>query len=63
MSNSYHVTIKDLRGKTKAELDAMADESDSILHEWAEKSRVKKEVKKQRRAIKEKERQKSITND
>ena len=53
MSKSYHVTIKDFRGKKKEELDRMAEDPDSKLSEWAEKSRVKKEIKKQRKAAKE----------
>lgn len=49
MSKSYHVTRKDLKEKTKQELDAMANDRYSILHEWAEKRRVKRAVRQQRR--------------
>lgn len=49
MSKSYHVTRKDLKGKTKQELDAMANDPDSILHKWAEKRGVKRAVRRQRR--------------
>ena len=49
MSKSYHTTHKDLKGKTKQEIDEMVDQPDSILHELAKKSSVKKEVKKQRK--------------
>ena len=54
MSKSYHSTRKDLKGKTKKEINEMVDDPDSILHELADKSRVKKEVKKQRKRNKEK---------
>lgn len=54
MSKSYHSTRKDLKGKTKTEINEMIDDPDSVLHELAEKRMVKKEVKKQRRANKEK---------
>ena len=47
MSKSYHATKKDLKDKTKREIDEMVDDPDSILHELAEKCMVKKEVKKQ----------------
>lgn len=49
MSKSYHATRKDLNGKSKKEIDAMVDDTDSLLHELARKSNVKKEVKKQRK--------------
>ena len=49
MSKSYHVTYKDLKGKTKEEIDEMVADRDSILHELAEKGRVKRVVKKERR--------------
>ena len=49
MSKSYHTTIKDFKGKTKKELDEMAKDPDSKLSEWAEKSKVKKEVLKERK--------------
>jgi len=52
MSKSYHSTRKDLKGKTKKEIDEMIDNPDAILHELAEKSRVKKAVKKQRKSKK-----------
>ncbi len=52
MSNSYHATIKDLKGKTKKEIDEMLDDPDSILYELAEKSKVRLEVKKQRKTNK-----------
>ena len=54
MSKSYHATRKDLKGKTKQEIDAMVEEPDSVLHELAEKSAIKKEVKKKRKEEKEK---------
>jgi len=54
MSKSYHATRKDLKGKTKKEIDEMVDDPDSVLYELAEKSSVKREVKKQRKINKEK---------
>ena len=54
MSKSYHSTYKDLKGKTKKELEEMANDPDSILNKFAEKSKTKKEVKKQRKTNKEK---------
>ena len=54
MSKSYHTTYKDLKGKTKEELEEMVNDPDSILHELAEKSAIKKEVKKQRKVNQEK---------
>lgn len=49
MSKSYHTNLKDFKGKTKKQLDEMAKDPDSKLREWAEKSKVKKEVLKERR--------------
>jgi len=49
MSKSFHVIIKDYRGKTKKEIDEMAKDPDSLLHQWADKRIVKKEVIKKRK--------------
>lgn len=49
MSKSYHVTWKDLKNKTKREINEMFNDPNSILHELAEKSRVKKSIKKERK--------------
>jgi len=49
MSKSYHVTYKDLKTKTKKEIDAMVDDPESILHKLVEKNRTKKAVQKQRK--------------
>ena len=54
MSKSYHTTRKDLKGKTKKEIDEMVHNPDSILYELAEKSAIKKEAKKLRRIKKNK---------
>ncbi len=54
MSKSYHATRRYLKGKTKKEINEMVDNSDSVLHELAEKSSIKKEIKKQRKNEKEK---------
>ena len=52
MSKSYHVTFKDLQGKTKVEINEMYVDPHSILNELAKKSITKKEVKKQRKGCK-----------
>lgn len=49
MSNSYHETKNDLKGKTKAEIDEMVNDPDSVLHQLAKKRKVKKEVIKSRK--------------
>jgi len=54
MSRSIHTTYKDLKGATKTELDQMFKDPDSILHELAEKSAIKKKVKKERKQRKNK---------
>lgn len=53
MSKSYHVTNRDLKGKTPQEIDEMIEETDSILHQLAETRMAKKEVKKLRKLNKE----------
>ncbi len=52
MSKSYHVTYKDLEGKTREELEEMFDDPDLVLAELAEKSHHKKEIKNKRKADK-----------
>ena len=52
MSKSYHTTRKDLKGKTKKEIDEMVNDPNSILHELVEKNIVKKETIKQRKTKK-----------
>jgi len=54
MSKSYHETRKDLKGLSKRELDEMAEDKDSLLNKYAEKSSVKREVKKKRKEEKDK---------
>lgn len=49
MSKSYHTTRKDLKGKTKQEIDEMLNDGDSILHELARKRMVKKNTLKERK--------------
>lgn len=53
MSKSYHTTRKDLKGKSKKEIDAMVFDPDSIFHELAEKRMVKESVIKKRKAKKQ----------
>lgn len=50
MSKSYHVTSKDLKGFTKKEIDEMAEDKHSLLNQYAEKSKTKKDVKKERKS-------------
>jgi hypothetical protein len=52
MSRSYHANTTHLRGYSKREIDEMANDPDSILHQLAEKSQTKTEVKKGRKARK-----------
>ena len=49
MSKSYHTTRKDLKGKTKQEIDEMVNDEGSILHELAKKRMVKKKSLKERK--------------
>lgn len=49
MSRSIHVTKKNFIGLTKPEIDEQAGESDSDLNQWNEKSRIKKEIKANRK--------------
>ncbi len=52
MSDSYHVTIKDVRGLTRKELDEQAKDEGSDLVAWAKKSKIKREKVKARKAAK-----------
>ena len=49
MSKSIHITIRDFKGLTKEEIDKQASEPNSDLNKWAEKSRIKKEIKLERK--------------
>ncbi len=49
MSKSYHVTYRDLKGKTRAEIEEMENDPDSILHKLVEKKSAKRAIKKQRK--------------
>jgi len=49
MSKSIHITKKNFKGLTKKELDEQAEDPNSELRQWARKSTIKKEVKKNRR--------------
>lgn len=49
MSKSYHTTRKDLKGKTKKEIDEMVNDEDSILHELAKKRMAKRKSLKERK--------------
>jgi TfoX/Sxy family transcriptional regulator of competence genes len=49
MSKSIHITKKNFKGLTKAELDEQAQDPNSELTEWARKSAIKKEIKKNRK--------------
>jgi hypothetical protein len=52
MSKSIHTTYKNLKGLTKSEIDEQANEPSSDLHKLAEKSKIKKEVKRKRKELK-----------
>ena len=54
MSKSYHTTYKNLKGKTKKELEEMVDDPDSPLNELVEKRKTKKDVIKKRKRDKKK---------
>jgi len=45
MSKSIHITVKDFKGLTKAEIDNQASNPNSDLNKWNEKSKIKREVK------------------
>jgi len=49
MSKSIHITKKNFKGLTKAELDEQAKDPNSEFNEWVRKSLIKKEVKKKRK--------------
>jgi len=49
MSKSIHVTIKNFRGLTKAQLDEQFVDPSSDLNQWSKKSLVKKEAKAKRK--------------
>lgn len=53
MSNSYHTTWKDVKGKTKKELEEMTSDPDSVLNDLVAKRKTKKKVKEERKATKE----------
>ena len=45
MSRSIHVTKKNFKGLTKSEIDEQANEPDSDLNQWSEKSKIKKRLR------------------
>jgi hypothetical protein len=53
MSKSILITIKDFRGLTKEEIDKQASDPNSDLNKWSEKSKIKKEIKLERKRKKE----------
>jgi len=53
MSKSIHITKKNFKGLTKAELDEQAQDPNSELNQCSQKSLLKKEVKKKRKNNKE----------
>ena len=54
MSRSIHITRKNFRGLTVKELDEQVNDPTSELKQWSVKSTIKQEVKKKRKADKEK---------
>jgi hypothetical protein len=53
MSDSYHVTIKDVRGLSVKELEEQSKDRGSDLVAWAKKSRIKHEKIKSRKSAKQ----------
>lgn len=53
MSNSIHITIKNFRNLTKAELEEQYNDPESELTQWAQKSGIKRDVKKLRKRNKQ----------
>ena len=53
MSKSYQVTRKDFRKLSKGEIDEMAKDHGSLLHQWADKSSAKREEIKKRKIQKQ----------
>ena len=53
MSRSKHVTLNDLKGLTKSQLEEMMSKPNSLLQQWTDKNIIKKEVKKTRRKQKQ----------
>ncbi len=54
MSRSFHATYRDLKNKTKEEINQIFDDPDSILSELADKGVAKKKMKQKRKLEKEK---------
>lgn len=52
MSKSVHTTHKELKGKTKKEIDEMVKDQDSPLHDLAKKRELKIQTKKKRKETK-----------
>jgi len=53
MSKSIHITIKDFKGLTKEEINRQASDPNSDLNKWNEKSKIKKEIKLERKKKRE----------
>jgi len=49
MSRSIHITKKNFKGLSKKELNEQAEDPNSELRQWARKSLLKKDVKKNRK--------------
>ena len=54
MSDSYHLNITHIRGKSTKELDEMAKDPDSLLNQWVQKKATKEAVRKERKDKKKK---------
>jgi hypothetical protein len=54
MSDSYHVTSAHFKGLSKRELNEMAEDPQSLLHQWSDKSAKKEAVRKERKSKKKK---------
>lgn len=49
MSKSIHITRRNFKGLSVKELDEQANDPNSELKQWSEKSKIKKEIKKSRK--------------
>lgn len=49
MSRSIHITKRNFKGLSKKEIDAQSEDPSSDLKQWAKKSSLKSEVKKNRK--------------
>ena len=63
MSDSIHITIKNFRNLTKAELEKQYNDPESELAQWAKKRGIKRNVKKSRSEKNEIEKLRKLINN